>query len=274
MTRTECSGKRFISVVSVENRRIVIIGAGNMATSLAMALKKSGNAPAAVWSRTVASAKQLGTLVGCLYTNELSELPPADVVIISVVDSALREMASAAARLFPNALILHTAGSIPMNALHEAGAARYGVFYPMQTMSKQNIVPFDNVTIFIESHNEADREYLHSLASSLSGKVVYATSEQRFSLHVAAVFSCNFPNALYTMACEILERSGLPFDSMLPLIDEAAKKVHRMPPLAAQTGPAKRGDHNVMNSHKAVLDDELSSVYSMMSEYIMKRSKI
>lgn len=245
-----------------------------MATSLAMALKVSGNAPVAVWSRTAGSARQLGDLVGCEYTSELSELPPADVVIISVVDSALREMAAAAVRIFPDALILHTAGSIPMNALHEAGAARYGVLYPMQTMSKHNIVPFDNVTIFIESHDEADREYLHSLASLLSSKVLYATSEQRFSLHVAAVFSCNFPNALYTMAYEILERSGLPFDSMLPLIEEAAKKVRRMSPLEAQTGPAKRGDHNVMNSHKAVLNDELSSIYSMMSEYIMKRNKI
>ena len=249
-----------------------MVGAGNMATSLAVALKESGNSPVAVWSRTAASAEQLGTLVGCMYSDDLTALPSADVVIISVVDSALRDIAAKVAALYPDSLILHTAGSIPMSALRDAGATRYGVFYPMQTMSKYNIVPFDNVTIFIESHNDTDKDYLHSLASSLSTKVIYASSEQRRFLHVAAVFSCNFSNALYMIAADILERNGLPFDSMLPLIDEAARKVHKMSPQSAQTGPAKREDHNVMNAHKAMLDDELSAIYEAMSNYIMKRN--
>lgn len=257
----------------MENRRIVIVGAGNMATSLAMALKKNGNTPVAVWSRTAESAALLGEKVGCPYTCDLALLPTADVVIISVVDSALREVAAKVAALYPAALILHTAGSIPMSALHDAGATRYGVFYPMQTMSKSNVVPLDNVTIFIEGDNEADIGYLQSLASSLSTKVVYATSEQRCFLHVAAVFACNFPNALYSMVAELLQSKGLPFESMLPLIDEAAAKVHRMHPLDAQTGPAKRGDINVMDSHKSMLNDELASIYEAMSNYIMKRNR-
>lgn len=244
-----------------------------MATSLSMALRKSGNTPVAVWSRTLASAEQLGTLLGCAFTDELTSLPPADVVIISVVDSALRHVATQVSACYPTALILHTAGSIPLSALREAGALRTGVFYPMQTMSKQNIVPFDDVTIFIESDNDEDTAYLQSLASSLSSKVVYATSEQRCFLHVAAVFACNFPNALYCMVAQLLESKNLPFDSMLPLIDEAAKKVHRMHPLQAQTGPAKRGDINVMNSHKSMLPEELSAIYDIMSEYIMKHNR-
>lgn len=244
-----------------------------MATSIAMALKKSGNAPVAVWSRTLRSAETLGNLVGCAFTNELSALPPADVVIISVVDSALSSVAAEVAKLFPSAFILHTAGSIPLSALSEAGASHCGVFYPMQTMSKLNIVPFDNVTIFIESNDDNDTAYLQALASSMSRKVIYATSEQRSFLHVAAVFACNFPNALYCMVAELLQSKGLPFDSMLPLIDEAASKVHRMHPLQAQTGPAKREDLNVIESHRSMLNEELSAIYGIMSDYIMKRNK-
>ena len=75
------------------------------------------------------------------------------------------------------------------------------------------------------------------------------------------------------MACELLQRNGLPFDAMLPLIDEAASKVHRMSPLEAQTGPARRGDENVMNAHKAMLDDELANIYETLSNYIMKRNR-
>ena len=90
---------------------------------------------------------------------------------------------------------------------------------------------------------------------------------------MAAVFACNFPNAVYNMAYELMQRNGLPFDAMLPLIDEAARKVHCMSPLEAQTGPARRGDSNVMNAHKSMLDDELANIYQILSNYIMKRNR-
>lgn len=244
-----------------------------MATSLSVALKECGTAPIAVWSRTPESASALGNMVGCTHTCDISSLPDADVVIVSVVDSALHSVAQSVVSRYPDALIMHTAGSVPMDALREAGASFYGVFYPMQTMSKKNIVPFDNVTIFVEGSDEHTLAFIESLALRLSRKVVRATSEQRRYLHVAAVFACNFPNAVYHMASELLAANGLPFDSMLPLIDEAARKVHLMSPLEAQTGPAKRGDNNIMESHKKMLDNDLEEIYSAMSNYIMKRMK-
>ena len=174
---------------------------------------------------------------------------------------------------YPDAIILHTAGSIPMSVLHECGAKKYGVLYPMQTVSKNNVVPLDDVTTFIEGCDEAVAAQVEALARTISNKVVYATSEQRSYLHVAAVFACNFSNAVYNMAAELLEKHGLPFEAMLPLIDEAARKVHRMSPTQAQTGPARRGDENVMKAHKAMLDDELAAIYSLLSDYIKRRNK-
>lgn len=255
----------------MENKRIVLIGAGNMATALAVALDKAGNAPVAVWSRTPESASTLAGRVGCEWHCSINDMPPADIVIISVVDYAFRDVATGIVSKYPDAIILHTAGSIPMDALREAGASRYGVLYPMQTVNKTNVVPLDDVTVFIEGSEEDVTSSVETLARSISGKVVYATSEQRCILHVAAVFACNFPNALYCMVSELLEKNGLPFDSMLPLIDEAARKVHCLKPIDAQTGPAKRRDHNVMDMHLSMLDDELKDVYAMMSGYIMKR---
>ena len=254
------------------SERVVLVGAGNMATVMAYALKESGNAPVAVWSRTLESAALLGGRIGCAFTNDIASLPAADVVIISVPDNALRDLAAAAARCFPDALLLHTAGSIPMDALRKAGATRYGVLYPMQTVNKNSPVSLKGVTTFIEGCDDAVTEIVEKIACLISDKVVYASSEQRSSLHVAAVFACNFPNAVYNMAYELMQRSGLPFDAMLPLIDEAARKVHRMTPLEAQTGPARRADENVMNAHKAMLDDELADIYETLSNYIMKRN--
>ena len=243
-----------------------------MATALAVALVKAGNVPLAVWSRTAESAQMLADRVGTEWCCDIDALPQADVVIISIVDSALREIAAKVAAKYPDAIILHTAGSIPMNTLHECGAKRYGVLYPMQTVSKNNVVPLDDVTTFVEGCDEAVAQQVEQLARTISNKVVYATSEQRSYLHVAAVFACNFSNAVYNMAAELLEKHGLPFEAMLPLIDEAARKVHRMSPADAQTGPARRGDENVMSAHKAMLDDELSAIYSLFSDYIKRRN--
>ena len=142
----------------------------------------------------------------------------------------------------------------------------------MQTVNKNSVTSLRNITTFIEGCDDAVTSRIKNLAAIISEKVVYATSEQRCSLHVAAVFACNFPNAVYNMAYELMQRSGLPFDAMLPLIDEAARKVHRMTPLEAQTGPARRADENVMNAHKAMLDDELADIYETLSNYIMKRN--
>lgn len=255
------------------SERIVLVGAGNMATAIACSLKEGGNAPVAVWSRTLESAALLGSRIGCAFTDDFDALPDADVIIISVADNALHTVAAAVAQRFPDALLLHTAGSIPMDALCEAGAARYGVLYPMQTVNKNSPVSLRNITTFIEGCNDAVTAQIEKVAAMVSNKVVYATSEQRCSLHVAAVFACNFPNAVYNMAYELMQRNGLPFDAMLPLIDEAARKVHRMSPLEAQTGPARRGDENVMNAHKSMLDSELADIYETLSNYIMKRNR-
>jgi predicted short-subunit dehydrogenase-like oxidoreductase (DUF2520 family) len=142
----------------------------------------------------------------------------------------------------------------------------------MQTVNKNNIISLDEVTTFIEGCDDDVTRQVEDIARYISNKVLRATSEQRCYLHVAAVFACNFSNAVYNMAAEILEKHGLPFESMLPLVDEAARKVHRMMPSAAQTGPARRGDMNVMNAHMSMLDDELSAIYSTISNYIIRRN--
>lgn len=252
---------------------VILVGAGNLATSLALAFKAAGNPPIAVWSRTIESARILGDLVGCLYTNVLEELPQADVVIISVADAALPQIARKVAVRFPGALILHTAGSVPMELLYDAGCSRFGVLYPMQTFSKVRPVDFSTVTTFVEGCDGETLSCIHSLAAMLGGRVFEADSRQRQCLHVAAVYACNFSNAMYAMSAQLLGKYNMPFEAMLPLIDETAAKVHTLHPLEAQTGPAVRGDSAVMEAHRTMLDDDLLEIYNKISEYIAKNRK-
>lgn len=259
-----------MSESTVNNNSVLLIGAGNLATSLGIALKRAGVNVVGVWSRTTESARTLGERLDTLYTCDMNFLPQADVVIVSVADEALPQVLPSVASLFPSSLIAHTAGSISIDALREAGCIRYGVFYPMQTFSRLRVVDFSTVSTFVEGCDEEALETLRSIAVALGGRVYDATSQQRRFLHLAAVFACNFPNALYAMSAELLRRNGLPFEAMLPLIDETAAKVHTLHPKDAQTGPARRGDEAVMQSQRALLDDELLAVYDMLSDYILK----
>lgn len=255
---------------SVQDTPVVFIGAGNLATNLAKALYQNGFRIVQVYSRTKEAACALAQAIEAEYTTELSEVSrDARLYIVSLKDAAFVELLPEIVAGKEDALLVHTAGSIPMS-IWEGKTSRYGVFYPMQTFSKQREVDFRTIPFFIESNSSEDTELLKAIASVLSEKVYEATSEQRRSLHLAAVFTCNFTNHMYALAAELLKKYNLPFDVMLPLIDETARKVHELEPKQAQTGPAVRYDENVINKHLEMLADEpeMQELYQLVSENI------
>ena len=248
---------------------IVFVGAGRLATQLAKALHTKGHVIRVVYSRTLASAQTLADAVGADATNSLAELPrQADVFIVAVTDAALQQVADTLSEGRSQATVLHTAGSMPMQVLE--GFAHHGVLYPMQTFSKERPVGFTQVPFFIEGNDTHALQVARQLASSLSESIYELSSEERRYLHLAAVFACNFSNHCYALAAHILQQHQLPFSVMLPLIDETTQKVHTLPPLQAQTGPAIRYDENVIASHLDLLNHEprLQQVYSLMSQSI------
>ena len=252
--------------------KIVLIGAGNVATHLGKALQGAGFDIRQVYSRTEASASALGHLLSTPYTLSLDEVcTDADLYIVALKDSVLQELLPQIVIGREKALFVHTAGSMPMQ-VWEGHALRYGVLYPMQTFSKQREVCFEEVPFFVEANVQDDLEALKALAGRISPKVHEATSEQRKYLHIAAVFACNFSNHMYALCGHLLEKHGIPFDVMLPLIDETARKVHELPPADAQTGPAIRYDVNVIDRHLEMLSDEpeMQDLYEKISKSIYK----
>ena len=254
------------------NKRIVLIGAGNVATHLGLAFQAKGCEIVQVYSRTEESAKDLAERLQVPYTVSLEEVSvDADLYIVAVKDAALQEVIPSLVKGREDALFVHTAGSISMD-VWKGCARRYGVFYPMQTFSKLRMVDFSSVSFFVEASGSDELRFLKELAMSLSPKVYEASSEQRRYLHLAAVFACNFTNHMYALSASLLEKQGLPFDAMLPLIDETARKVHELPPVQAQTGPAIRRDENVMDKHLAMLSEEpvMREIYEKISKNIQE----
>lgn len=252
--------------------RIVCIGSGNLATNLTLAWKEAGILVEQVFSRTEANARALAERLGCAWTSSSGEIiNDADLYLFSLKDSALETVASRLPK--NNGLWVHTAGSMPLSVF-EPFTTRRGVLYPLQTFSKGRRIDLGNVPFFLEANSEEDGAILEQLARAVSRDVRFLPSEKRRHLHLAAVFACNFVNHIYALADDILRKEGIPFEVLLPLIDETAAKVHRLTPREAQTGPAIRYDENVINKHLAMLDKmpELKALYETLSRSIHKEA--
>ena len=233
---------------------IVIIGKGNVATNLDYAFRKKGIVCEMVSSR-----------------EGLDELPLANVYIYAVKDEALAEVV-AQVKGKERAMHLHTSGSMPISVFGD-DKPHAGIFYPFQTFSKACLIEdFSTVPIFFEARGIDDISAVYSLALSITSHVYETTQHDRERLHVAGVFTNNFTNLMYTMAAELLQHTHIPFKALLPLIDETAKKIHTLAPRDAQTGPARRGDENVMRHHLSLLGNEQQKVYQLLSEEILRRN--
>lgn len=257
---------------------MIILGAGNMATNLAHAFHKAGVPIRCIYSHTLANAKQLAEQVGVeFYTDSLEAVNsllreyPCETVLYSLKDSVLHAVLMQVDA--PEALHLHTAGSIGLEVFENTNKPHAGVLYPFQTVSKDRVLDFTGLPIFIEATDSADLTTIRALAEQISKKVYPADSETRKRLHLAGVFANNFTNCMYAIASEILRPTGLPEDVLLSLIDETAAKVHNIPARQAQTGPAKRYDENVMNANLALLDDSnVQDIYRAVSANIHAHS--
>ena len=255
--------------------KIVLIGAGNVATHLGIALQKAGCLILQVYSRTEESASALAARLSVDYTIVPDEIRrDADLYIVSVKDSVLGELLPRLCKGKETKIFLHTAGSMDMNVF-EGMAIHYGVFYPMQTFSKSKEVNFSEIPCFIEANDDYAHTVIADMAHELSGRVYELSSADRKYLHLAAVFACNFVNHCYAISEKILADHGVPFDVMLPLIDETAKKVHELSPREAQTGPAVRFDENVIRMQAALLKDQpqIKDIYERLSLGIHRFSK-
>jgi predicted short-subunit dehydrogenase-like oxidoreductase (DUF2520 family) len=197
-------------------------------------------------------------------------LPQADLYLIAIKDSAIQEVLENLS-LDENRMIVHTAGSVPMNIL-DGFSKNYGVFYPLQTFSKNRKIDFSDIPICIEANHPSSLMKLQELAGRLSGSVHQINSHDRKTLHLAAVFANNFVNHFYAIGESLLQDKRLNFDLLKPLIRETAKKTESLSPVDAQTGPAKRNDQTIINAHLKMLHDQpdLQKIYRLMSESIFQ----
>lgn len=228
----------------------VIIGNGNVAHHLDKAFLKA---------KTIDVIK--------INSRNLSNIPKADITIIAVSDNAIEEVSSK----IENSFVVHTSGSFSMDNLQNK--TRKGVFYMLQTFSRDKEIDFSKVPFCLEAETEKDYILLEKLAKSIGNKIYNITTEQRKTLHVAAVFVNNFTNHLYKIGADICDTNNVPFEILQPLIDETASKIKQLKPASAQTGPAVRNDTDTIKNHLDLLSKEQQTIYKILTKSIQKSNK-
>ena len=263
--------------------KIVFLGSGNVATHLSQALNNSvSNEVVQVYSPTAENAKTLAEILSCGYFTDINEVDVnADIYVCSVKDSVQQNVWRALKSHFVGSgvnvadkIVVHTAGALAMDG--ENGLSEFfpncGVVYPVQSFSKQRTVDLSHTPFLIEATIPSTLEKLRNLVATVSDRCYDATTKQRNALHPAAVFASNFANHMYAIANRLMEKNGLPFEILIPLIQETAQKVTEVHPVAAQTGPAVRGDEVVMSKQEKGLtadgyETELE-IYRLVSKNI------
>ncbi|MCC8037442.1 MAG: DUF2520 domain-containing protein [Bacteroidales bacterium] len=276
------------------NNKVIVIGAGAVAGWMAPAIDAlPGYRVVAVASRTLEHAQALAAKLQDAEATTVDALPPADIYLISTSDDAI---AGIAARTASAGLWIHTSGSVPITAL--AGKERAAVLYPLQTFSRTHVEPWaprlldgphaepwavrgaerrpakaaaDAIPLFVEASDEEAFKQVQALALALSPRVYEADSEHRRALHVAAVFACNFTNRLWAHAEDILQKAGYPLDVLHPLLQKTLDKAMAISPVEGQTGPARRGDRRILESHLASLDGVEKEIYQLISNDILSQ---
>ena len=249
----------------IEN--VTLIGAGNMAHWLVYAMRNAGVRISQVYSRQLGHAKALAEIADAEAIDNIKQLlPDSDLYVFSIKDDSYENLLQQLPFRLP--LAAHTAGSLSMR-IFEPYAESYGILYPYQSVNKDMDFKGVVVPLCVEANNEIAENELFAFAQRLTSVVQKLDESQRMVLHRAAIFGCNFTNAMYSIAYDILQEHHIDWQMIMPLLQNTMEKVKTMNPHEAQTGPAQRGDQNVIQFHLDALQDELlKDIYRVMTDYI------
>jgi len=245
-------------------KKITIIGSGNVATRLSLALKKGNMEIVQIISRNQQSGTELAKKTTALFSNNPKKILKTDLILICVNDDEIINLI----KQLPNIPMVHTSGSTDINVFKNQ--KNYGVFYPLQSLNKELDIDFKNIPICIEANNNPLQKILYQIAKNISKNVIVLNSHQRKHLHLAAVIASNFSNFSYLIAKKHLSEHKIDFSLLKPLIIYGSQKILHNDPALTQTGPAKRGDQKIIKEHLTMLKDQNHrKIYKLLSDNIL-----
>ncbi len=248
--------------------RYSVIGTGNTAWFIAKKMYDAGHQCAAIYGRDTDKTAALANAVsGTAKPLQDGVADDVDVCIIAISDNAIVEVCNHIS--LTKALLLHTAGAVSIDVLQQA-AVNYGVLWPIYSIVKNNLPDTRNIPTVFETNTVNNIPLLSAVAQSFTDVLYEADGDKRKTLHVAAVFSNNFTNHLFSIAERICKEKNLPFALLLPIIQQTVSRIENTSPALQQTGPAKRGDIVTQTNHLQLLENQENwvEVYKAISASI------
>ncbi len=248
---------------------VCVIGTGNVAYHFSKIILENKNLKL---SQVVGRKKELDFdfKLNINYINDLNSLVDADLYLICVIDSTIKEI-SKKIKYKSNSVIAHCSGSTNINVLKNH--KNYGVIYPVQTLTKKKKIDFYKTPLLIESNNRNSFKKIKFFSKSISNQVIKCNSDERAYVHVSAVFCNNFVNYMNFISQKILESKKLDPKIILPLVSETANKLVQLRPIEAQTGPAIRKDMVTIKKHLHLLENsDFFDLYKILTNSILKNT--
>ena len=240
---------------------ISIIGTGNVAELLGQRLLNAGYVLSSVIGRNQHRLVQLSSDWKC--NIESIDAISGDIVLVAVSDDVTIEIIE---QIEQNKIVFYTAGTIDINLIKHP---LVGVFYPLQTITKNRIPKIDSFPILIESEHPEVIKKLNSIAQLISNQVSVCNSIERNKIHCIAVFINNFSNHVIHIGQSIATKEKIDFSLFPSLLKETFEKLNEMNAKEAQTGPARRNDIETISNHLNLLTESEKSIYLALTNSIL-----
>lgn len=239
--------------------RIGFIGAGRLATTLAIAWTRAGISVVGAASRSYSSACSL--VEQCehpgirAFESAQALADSCHILFITVPDDQIATVV-ADIRWYPGQSVVHCSGATEIAVLapaEKAGAAIAG-FHPLQIFSNPAVTlqHLAGSSVAIEASGKLEAE-LTQLAAMSGLRPLHLPSGTRSAYHAACNLAASCLLGVIKEAVDIWEHCGLPRDeaisALMPLSMGTLATSREVGLDKALSGPVSRGDINVIRAH-------------------------
>lgn len=246
--------------------KISIIGSGNIASWLVDALSASSFDILEIHSTNSQTGESLAKAANCAFVHDLNSLDiSVHIIILAIPDDALNEVAAQLES--GNYLLLHTSGnqSLPINSKNK----RQGCIWPVFSINKNAHMLMElSIPLCLSTLQKEDKPNIEQLALQISNTISWLDNEQKEYAHLAATIGNNFSNHLYSIVFRICKEKNIPFQLLVPLLQNTTNRLSDFDPAKMQTGPAIRNDQTTIEKHTAKLSGLEQALYEIFTKLI------
>ena len=241
---------------------LAFIGAGRIATALAVRLHESGYHITGIFSRTFAHAQALAALTESSAVEDA--FPDADILFLTVPDDAILITVAAVAKQETPLLtgaVVHTSGVHSLDTLSMFPDSRSkGSFHPLYPFRKgSRLHGNEGMLVGIEATQPNLEIWLTQIAHAIGGNPAVLKPGSKAHYHAAAVIASNYLITLFDVSLNLMQDAGVSEASakiaLLSLMQGNLDNLQTLSPAQALTGPIARGDVATIARHLSALEN-------------------